>query len=247
MKINIPDKNSTIYKQFISLINNKVNEMIAWLSEQNIEYVWNNWINEHLYRLYIPEKDLLFDFEYFPVYNNEYNYIRVNFDTDVISLLERLFPATIFDTEDLDIWVLKQKACNHFLRENNASPVYDKTALRIAWVKDKEICQCIVVQGDWIIRNVTKQNCSIRFGTYMLLRYLNEAFGISEISFKESLGNSMPIMLYQILKIPYMQEHKKKIWWSPECTKWKIKREQTDKFISLYYPETRIYRYSGSC
>lgn len=245
MSINTPDKYSEIYKQFLDHINNKVNEMIKWLSEKNIEYVWNNWINDHLYRLYVPEKDLLFDFEYYPVYNNEYNYIRVNFNTDVVALMEKLFPATVLDTKDLEVWILKQRASNHFLRENGASPVYDKNALRIAWVKDKQIYQCIVMQGNWVSRNVTKRNCSVQYGTYMLLRYLNEKLGIPDIYFEESLSNSMPIVLYQIIGIPYTQSHKKKIWWNPNCSKWKIKREQTNEFISLYYPETRIYKYSG--
>lgn len=244
MNISQPNPDSEVYKQFLILINQKVSQAVMWLGYKHIDYVWNNRINNHLYRLYIPKKDLLLDFEYYPMNNVEYNYIRVNFDTDVIQLLEHLFPTTVIDTNELDVWKLHQKATNHFLRENRASPVYDSNVLRLALVKNNVIYQCIVVKGNRIIRNVTKRDCSVPYGTYILLRYLNEMFGVSEVLITESTENSYMNTLYQILNLPIVvQTNKKKIWWNPDGCKWKIKKEQTSQFVPFYYCETVVYRY----
>lgn len=215
-----------------------------WLGYKHIDYVWNNRIDNHLYRLYIPKKDLLLDFEYYPVNNIEYNYIRVNYDTDIIQLLERIFPSTVIDTNELDVWKLNQKATNNFLRKNKASPVYDSAVLRLALVKDNTIYQCIVMKDNRVIRNVTRQNCSVPYGTYILLRYLNEMFGMTEILLTESLENSYTNTLYQILNLPVvMKTKKRKIWWNPDGCKWKIKKGLTSQFVPFYYCETVIYRY----
>jgi hypothetical protein len=244
MNINHPDTNSEAYRQFLGMTNQKVSLAANWLASRKIDYVWNYWIGNHLYRLYIPTKELLLDFEYYPVNNIEYNYIRINFDTDVIQVLEKLFPNIILDTEELDVWKLTQLATNKFLREQGVSPIYDKNVLRIALVQDKTIYQCIIIKSNKIVANVTRRNCAVPYGTYILLRYLNEIFGISEILIKESCNNSYTNALYQILNLPIVsQTCKKKIWWSANGTQWKIKKEQTDQFIPFYYCEDRVYRY----
>ena len=245
MNISHPDKNSEVYKQFIDLINQKVANAITWLAERNIDYIWNYQINGHLYRLYIPCKDLLLDFEYYPVNDYEYNYIRVNYDTDIEILLEKLFPKNIYNTEDLTVWKLSQRYCNRFLKENNRPAVYGKDILRLAWVdKDKNIYQCIVIKDDKIIANVTKRNCSVLYGTYMMLRYLTEMFGFDEILIKESTENSYTNTIYRLINAEVIKETNKiKIWWSPKGTKWKIEKEQTSQFIPFYFCENRIYKY----
>ena len=58
-----PDKTSRVYQDFIECVNAKVQIAMSWLSKKNIEYTWNERIEGHLYRIYIPEKDLLMDFE----------------------------------------------------------------------------------------------------------------------------------------------------------------------------------------
>lgn len=245
MNISKPDINSDVYKQFIEMINHKVSAAVIWLTNHNIKYVWNNWINNHLYRLYIPEKDLLLDFEYYPLNNYGYNYIRINFDTDMIQLLERLFPEIILNTQDLEVWKLNQRVVNKFLRDNGASPVYDKNVLRLGWVKDQTIYQCIIVKNNKIIANVTKRNCSVMYGTYMMLRYLTEAFGYPEIIIKDSTDNSFTNTMYQLIGTKKIsQTNKKKIWWSPNSAKWHIKREDTDKYVPFYYCESCVYKYS---
>ena len=244
MNISRPNKTSEIYRQFLGEINKKVSEAVVWLNAHEIEYVWNYWAADHLYRLYIPHKDLLLDFEYYPVNNIEYNYIRVNFDTNIIQLMEQIFPSVLMDTKDLDVWKLTQRACNHFLRENGVSPIYDKNVIRLAWVQDKTIYQCIVVKDNKIIANVRKQNCSVTLGTYMMLRYLNEMFGFSNILIKENLENSYPHIWYRLCNIPAINKtHKKKIWWSPSGTKWKIKKEQYNQYVPFYFCEDIIYMY----
>lgn len=244
MNISKPDTNSEVYKAFIGMINQKVSEGVVWLINHNIEYVWNYWVDNHLYRLYIPEKDLILDFEYYPVNNLEYNYIRVNFDTDIVKLLEYRFPIMTLETQDLEVYKLNQRPANNFLRENDASPVYDKKALRLGYVKDGEIYRCMVIKNNQVIRDVTKRGYSISLGTYMLLRCLNEQFGFSGILIKENTGNSYVNNLYQILNTPIVaQTHKKKIWWSPNGAKWKIKKEDTNKYTPFYYCEDVIYKY----
>lgn len=247
MNISKPDISSMVYKQYITLVNNKVDTAMSWLSDRGIDYVWNYWIDNHLYRLYIPCKDLILDFECYPQINNTYNYIRINHDTDMIGLLEKLFPATIIDTQDLTVWKLNQKATNHFLRSNGASPIYDKTVLRIALVKDNTIYQCVVLKGDMIIANVTKRNCAVPYGTYILLRYLNEIFGVAGITIKDNRDNSYNTTLYQLINLRVISKSPKlKIWWNPDGVKWRIKSTEENKYVPLYLTEHIIYRYGSS-
>ena len=245
MNISTPDINSDIYKEFIRAVKTKVNQAENWLIEHNIDYVWNYWIGNHLYRLYIPNKDLLLDFEYYPINNVEYNYIRVNFDDDIIQLLNKLFPKNVLDTANLQVCKLSQRSANRFLREQHNSPIYNKNVLRLAFVKDNIIYQCMAIKDNKIIANVTRQDYSISYGTYILLRYLNEMFGFSEILIKESLDNSYKHTIFQILNVPIVEQSiKKKIWWNPTGAKWHIKREDTDKYIPFYYCESRVYKYN---
>jgi hypothetical protein len=247
MNITVPDKNSDVYKQYVELINHKVSSAISWLIDRKIEYIWNNQIEGHLYRIYIPSKDVLLDFEPYPVNNINYNWIRINYDTDIIRVLEHLFPETILDTQELDVWKLNRRAANRFLRENEVSPIYDENVLRLALVKDHTIYQCVIVKDNKIIANATKRNFSVPYGTYILLRYLNEQFGISEIFIKETLDNSYTNMIYQILNLPVVSKSsKKRIWWNEDKTEWHIKRELTSQFIPFYLCESVVYRYSGN-
>lgn len=244
MNITTPDKNSKSYKQFVELNVDKVKIAMEWLSEHNIEYVLNMWVENHLYRLYIPSKDLLLDFEYYPENKYMYNYIRVNYNTDIIRLLEKIFPETILDTNELVVWKVNQRASNKFLRENNNSPIYDKNVLRIALVKDSIIYQCVIIKDNKIIANATKRNCSIPYGTYILLRYLNEIFGFSEIIIREHCDNSYNNILFQILNSPVIDKTpKRKIWWSPDNTKWRIPKSEAHKYIPFYFTEQITYKY----
>lgn len=239
------DISSEVYKEFTRMVRTKVSLAEMWLIEHRINYIWNYWAGNHLYRIYITNKDILLDFEYYPVNNSEYSYIRVNYDTDIIQLLEKIFPETVFDTNDLTLNTIDQREANHFLRENKYSPIYDKDVLRLAWAKGTDIYQCIIIKNNKIITNATKQNCSVSFGTFMILRYLTEMFGYSEIFIKERADNSFLHTTYQLIGAKKIsQTNKKKIWWSPSGTKWHIKREDTDKYIPFYYCEYHIYRYS---
>ena len=245
MNILHPDTYSEVYRQFIRLVNEKVSQAELWLIAHKIDYVWNYWIGDHLYRIYIPHKDLLLDFEYYPVPNLEYSYIRVHYNDDIVTVLQNVFPENIIDTQNMTVWKLTQKATNHFLREQGESPIYDKDVLRLGWVQNQNIYQCVVLKDNEIIKNVVRSNWAVPYGTYMMLRYLNEVFGISEIRIKESLDNSFKHTTYQILNIPYTtKRNKKKIWWSATGTKWHIKREDTDKYIPFYFCEYRIYKYN---
>lgn len=246
MNISHPDVNSEVYHQFMGMINQKVSQAAVWLANHNIEYAWNYYLGDHLYRLYIPCKELLLDFEYYPINNYDYNYIRINFDMDIIQLLERIFPNTIFDTNNMEVWKLNQLPVNKFLRNNGAAPVYDKNVIRLGYVRRNTIYQCIILKDNKIIRNVTKRNCCVTFGTLVLLRQLNEAFGITNIQIMETVGDTYANAWYQMLGVPCIaQSHKKKIWWSPASTRWKIKKEDTNKYVPFYYCEDRIYQYPG--
>jgi hypothetical protein len=246
MNVEYPDKNSIAYKQYLEMIAQKVSDIMSWLSDHQIDYVWNYWIGNHLYRIYIPSKDLLLDFECYPVNNINYNYIRVNHNTDVIKLLERLFPKTIVDTQELTVWKLNQGATNKFLRSNGSSPVYYKNVLRLALVRDTTIYQCIIVKDHKIIVNITQQNCSVPYGTYILLRYLTEMFGEEEIIINDNLDNSYNTMLYQLLNLPVTAKTpKQKIWWSSGETKWRIKPMDKNKYVPLYLTEHITYCYSA--
>ena len=244
MNISRPDTNSEVYRQFLGMINQKVSLAADWLSSRGIEYSWNYWIGDHLYRLYIPAKDLLLDFEWYPVNNYEYDYIRVDFGTDIIQLLEQLFPSIIWETQDLEVYKLNRRAANKFLKENQASPVYDKNVLRLGYVKDDTIYKCMILQDNKIIRNVNKRGCAVPYGTFMLLRQFNEVFCVPEIIIKDSLSNSFTATMYRSIHAEVIfRTDKKKIWWSPAGAKWKIKKEQTSQFIPFYYCGDVVYRY----
>jgi len=245
MNIDYPNKNSDAYKQFLEMTTKKVSDIMSWLSDRHIDYVWNYWINNHLYRIYIPAKDLLLDFECYPVNNINYNYIRINYDTDVIDLMCQIFPETILDTDELEVWKLNQRIVNRFFRNNGSSPIYDKSVLRLALVKDTEIYQCIVIKDTKVIANVTKKNCSIPYGTYILYRYLNEVFGFSEITMKENLDNSYITMLYQLINAQRISKTaKRKIWWNPNGTKWRITKSEENQYVPFYLTEQVTYKYS---
>ena len=244
MNISKPDTNSEVYQRFIQEVRSKVGRAEVWLIEHKIDYIWNYWAGNHLYRLYIPSKDLLLDFEYYPVNNYEYNYIRINFDMDVIKLLNGLFTDNVIDTQELDVWNINQKRSNRFCRENNSAPIYDRSTLRLALVKENTIYQSIVLKDNRIISNVVKSGWSVPYGTYILLRYLNEMLGISEILIKDTASSSYSNIFYQIIGATAISKtDKKKIWWSPSGAKWHIKREDTDKYIPFYYCESVIYKY----
>ena len=244
MNITQPNKNSKAYQDFLNCIKDKVDVAMEWLNERKIGYVWNNWIDNHLYRLYIPAKDLLLDFEWYPVNNFNYNYIRINYDTDIISVLKRVFPETLLDTQDLGLIVLNQKTANRFFKDNGASPIYGKDVLRLAWYKDTTIYQCVAIRDSRVIANVSSKDAIVKFGTYMILRYLNELYGFESILLKEALDNSFVYTTYQILGLPIdSKTWKKRIWWSANETKWHIKKEQTDQFIPFYFCEDITYKY----
>lgn len=244
MNIYLPDISSKAYQQFADLVNDKVRVAMSWLEEHHIEYVWNNWINGHLYRLYIPAKDILLDFETYPVRNPYYEYCRINYDTNIITALEQLFPQTIVDTNDMSVYKQPRRIVNRFLKEQDISPVYDQNVLRFSWVKDDVIYQSIVVKDNTIIRNVVKHNCAVPYGTYVMLRYLNELWGMENIRFTESLDNSFKMQTWQILNLPIVtQTNKRKIWWSPQETKWRIHGEEKSEYVPFYFTENVTYLY----
>ena len=247
MNISRPDTNSKVYHQFLGMINQKVSLAANWLIARKIKYIWDYFAGGHLYKLYIPAKELLLDFEWYPEISPEYNYIRVNFDTDIIQLLEQIFPNIVINTQDVEVWKLHQTAVNRFLRENGASPVYDKNVLRLGYVENGIIYKCMILKDNKIIRNVNKRGCAIEYGTFMLLRQFNEAFGVPEILIKETLGNSYTNFMYSYIQASIISHtDKKKIWWSHNGTKWKIKKEQTNQFIPFYYCGDVVYRYPGN-
>lgn len=245
MNITLPNKTSEVYKQYVGMIQQKIQAAVIWLTERNIEYINNIYVDNHLYRLYIPCKDLLLDFEWFPAINPNYHYVRVDFLTNIEDVLERLFPETIIDTQHLNVWKLNQLPTNKFLRQNNHSPVYDKDVLRLALLGDNQmIYQCIVIKDNKIIANATQQNCSVPYGTLILLRYLNEMFGYDEILVKDNYDDSYKTTMYQLLNLPIVSKTcKKRIWWSANKTKWRISPEERAEYIPFYFTEDVIYKY----
>lgn len=238
------DKNSQVYEDFNSLMNNKVSEAMSWLSKKNIEYVWNEKIDGHLYRLYIPEKDILFDFEYYPVINKNYNYIRINYDTDITRVLGKLFPTIIIETSELQFYKAIQKPTNKFLRQNDANPIYYKDVFRATFTKDADIYQCMILRDNKIISNVVQKDCSVPYGTFMLLRYLNEWFEIPEIIIPSNLDDSYTAAMYELLNLPVVQNTpKRKIWWNNKETKWHISKDEKQNYIPFYFTERITYRY----
>jgi len=240
-----PNKSSEVYKQFEELVEQKVNQATQWLSSRNIDYSWNERIDGHLYRLYIPDKDLLLDFEYYPVINMNYNYIRINYYDNIILILEKLYPQVIFETNELELhYKVSQKEINRFLKENGHSPIYDNSLLRMAWVDKETICQCYVLKGNQIISNVTRRGYKINHGTFMLLRYLNEMFEIPEIVIKDSLDNSFNTDAYPVWGLKIINKtSKKKIWWNGEHNKWHISQSEIDNYVPFYFTEKVVYSY----
>lgn len=242
-----PDKDSTVYKEFEKLVNSKIELAMKWLAERDIEYVWNNWIDRHLYRLYIPSKELIFDFEYYPVFTDMYNYIRINYDTDIIEVLESLYPETIYETKQLQVWIITQKAANKFLKENNHSAVYYKNVLRLAWVdvngEDPNIIQLAIIKNDKIIVNITKRYYKVNYGTFMLLRYLTEQFGYNEVYIKERLDNSYNHNSYQLYCKRIKETNKQKVWWNSSQTKWHIDETESSNYMPFYLSEYLEYCY----
>jgi len=238
-----PDKSSEIYKKFEEVIKDKIKLATTWLSSRDIEYTWNERIDGHLYRLWIPEKNLLFDFEFYPVINMNYNYIRINYDDDIILILERLYPQHILETSELQLhYRVSQKEVNKFLKENGHAPVYDKSVLRMAWIKDEKIYQCFILKENQIIVNVTKRGYKINHGTFMLLRYLKEVFELPEIIIKDNLDNSFNTDAYPIWGLKVINKYsKKKIWWNGEHNKWHISQSDVDKYVPFYFTENITY------
>lgn len=243
MNITTPKFDSEVYKQFEMLICQKVNSAIEWLA--GIDYVKDYVVDGHLYRLYIPCKELLLDFEWFPVINPNFNYVRVDFLTNIENVLEKLFPETIIDTTQLQPWKLNQLPTNKFLKQNNHSPIYDKNILRLALVGDNmQILQCIVLKDNKIIADVTHKNCAVPYGSLILLRYLNEMFGVENILIKDNYDNSYRTTLYQLLNLPVVSKTcKRRIWWSPEGAKWHINQKDKDNYMPYYFTENIIYSY----
>ena len=238
-----PDKSSEVYKQFEKMITDKINLATKWLSSKNIEYTWNERIDGHLYRLVILDKNVVFDFEYYPVITQNYKYIRINYDTDIIEVLERLFPEVVLETSELSMnFGVSQKEINKFLRKNRHSPIYDKHVLRLAWVKDATIYQCFVIKNCQIIANVTERNHKVNWGTYMCLRYLTEALCFPEIIIKDRCDNSLTLDFYKLAGFNEIKSTpKRKIWWSPQGTRWHP--EDTSDYIPFYFTEQITYSY----
>lgn len=245
-----PDKYSPIYHEFTEHISFKVGQLAKLLTDHGIQFSSNEFINGHLYRIYIHDKDLLLDFEYYPVVNFSYNYIRVNYNDDMELLYKRLFPAIILETEDVDVWKLTQKADNHFLRENGYSPIYDKTALRLGLVWQDNIYQSATAAYDQhtgytnIVVNANRIDSQVNFGTVILLSYFKNFYEMDNIAVKSNLDNSFRETTYQLMGMKLIdQQCKKKIWWSPAKSEWHVKKEHTDEYVPFYFTEKRIWIY----
>jgi len=245
-----PDKYSPVYHEFTEHISFKVGQFAKLLTDHNIQFSANEFIDGHLYRIYIPGKDLLFDFEYYPVVNFNYNYIRVNYNDDMELLYKKLFPEVILETDDVDVWKLNQRADNHFLRDNGYSPIYDKSALRLGLVWNNEIYQSMSAIYDIdndctnIVVNASKVNSQVNFGTIILLRYFKEFYDIDNIHIKSNLDNSFRETTYQLMDMKLVdQQCKKKIWWSPNKCYWHIKKEHTNEYVPFYFTERRMWVY----
>lgn len=246
--ISRPDKYSPVYHEFIELISYKVGQLAKLLTEHNIQFSSNEFINGHLYRIYIPEKDLLFDFENYPVINYNYNYIRINYFDDISEIFNYLYPKNIIGIDDIEVWQLTQKANNRFLRANGYSSIYDKYALRLALVRDNEIYKSMSITYDEkskhnkIISNATSKEHSVEYGTVILLNYFKNFYDITNIELKSNLDNSFRETAYQLMGMKVIdQQCKKKIWWSPIKPEWHIKKEHIDEYVPYYFTEKRIW------
>ena len=122
--------------------------------------------------------------------------------------------------------------------------LYNKSVLNIALVKDNIIYQCMVIKQNRVMANVTKRNCSVPYGTYMLLRYLNEMFGFDKILINTNLDNSYMTNLYQLLELPrHKITSKKKIWWNAKKPAWHIDMKKVNEYIPVYFTEHITYKY----
>lgn len=244
-----PDKYSPVYHEFTEHISFKVGQFAKLLTDNKIPFCSNEFIDGHLYRIWIPHKDLLFDFEYYPVPNFNYNYIRVNYNDDMELLYKKLFPSVILETEQVEVWKLTQRANNRFLKQNERAPVYGN-ALRLGFVYNDEIYQSMTVVYDEkndcnnVICNVSKIDYQVNFGTVLLLRYFKDAYSMDNIRIKSNLDNSFRETTYQLMGMKLVdQQCKKKIWWSPAKSEWHVKKEHTDEYVPFYFTEKRIWLY----
>lgn len=241
-----PDKFSPIYHEFTEMISYKVGQLAKLLTDHDIAFSSNEFINGHLYRIYIHNRDLLLDFEYYPVVNFSYNYIRVNYNDDMGILFKKIFPEISYETEEVEVWQIDQKDNNKFLREQGYSPIYDKSATIIALGKDQTIYQSAVVRNindkNKLVANVTRTNYQVNYGTIIILRYFKEVFGLTDIEIKSDLDNSFRETTYQLMNMKLVgQQYKKKIWWSPKECNWHIKKEHTDEYVPFYFTEKRTW------
>lgn len=245
-----PDKYTPVYHEFIEMISFKVGQFSKLLSDSGIPFSSNEFINGHLYRIYIPSKDLLLDFEYYPVVNFSYNYIRINYNDDMDLVFKRLFPTVVLETEEVDVWKLTQRADNHFLRENGYSPIYDRTALRLGLVWQDKIYQSATAVYDGnsgctnIIVNASKIDSQVNFGTVILMRYFKNFYEMNNISISSNLDNSFRETTYQLMGMKIVDRQcKKKIWWSPNKSKWHIDKSCIDEYVPFYFTEKRVWLY----
>lgn len=248
--ISRPDKFSLIYQEFLEHINTKVGQLAKLLTDHGIRFSSNEFINGHLYRLYIIDKDILLDFELYPVPNGNYNYIRVNYDQDIELLYKSIFPVVNLEPETLEVWDLTQRINNHFLRSVGQSPVYYKDAIRLGIVKDGCVLQTMTIrprpgsEHHTVISNVVTPGVRINLGTMWLLRYFKEVYGIEHLEIKSNRDNSIQETLYQLMDMKLIdQQYKKKIWWSPTGPKWHVKKEHTDEYVPFYFTEKRVWLY----
>lgn len=246
--ISKPDKYSPIYHEFTEHISTKVGQLAKLLADHNIPFSANEFIDGHLYRLSIPNKDLLFDFEYYPVINYNYNYIRVNYNDDIEVLFKKLYPANILSYDNIEVWQIPQITSNRFLKETGVSPIYDKSAIRLAIMHNGEIYQSAVVKRDKeckegkLVSNVTRLDYQVEYGTILLLRYFKERYDISSIEIHSNIDNSFQEITYQLLGMKILSEqHKKKIWWSPKGCEWHIKKEHINEYVPFYFTEKRVW------
>lgn len=248
--ISRPDKFSPVYQEYLEHINTKVGLLAKLLTDHNIKFSCNEFINGHLYRLYIIDKDILLDFELYPVPNHNYNYVRVNYDQDIDILYKSLFPSVILEPETLEVWELTQRIDNHFLRSIGRSPIYHKDVIRLGIVSGGCILQSMTIKTDSVsghnkvIANAITPGARINLGTMWLLRYFKEVYGMQQIEITSNRDNSIQETMYQLMGMRLSdQQFKKKIWWAPDKTEWHIKKEHTEEYVPFYFTEKRIWLY----
>ena len=73
-----------------------------------------------------------------------------------------------------------------------------------------------------------------------------EVFGVEDILIKDNYDNSYRTTLYQLLNLPVVSKTcKRRIWWSPDGTKWHIDQKDRDNYMPYYFTESVIYSYSA--